>query len=481
MTRNAGVHGAAGGQLLFCRRASAGRFISPSFGRSDPAVETDRTTCLRTRVSPGRPAPDGDHFPGPLRRRAVVGFRASGAVAASSGDPVVGDLLRRDGLLRLPAAGIDERGVERRQRPRRARRPRDLGRPGRDRGRRLPACQNRDARRPRRPDRRAVAASSDLPGGRLVPTAASHLGRRRTARRTAAVRVPIPAGTPLGTYRVTLTATRRAPSLRRTNTATITVVDRIAPGRSASARPSEGAAFARRRPRPSRLRLRRPAQRHRRADLRRPGRHRRGASTPPAPGEKTFRVTTTDAAGNTTVATRRYRVLAPPPPERLDFTLAFDFSRATTSTRFTRLLVKEAPRGATLDGHLPRPLLPHPPRGAAPAARRRSPQRIGTRAITLRPWIRQSLRAGTVLTVTVTRPGAVGRVKTLTVRTNRRPLTRTTCLRPNSKIRARLLLGVSRILPRVGLTRRKPPEYGRSDGMTCFGGIQEDADDGFDQ
>ena len=35
--------------------------------------------------------------------------------------------------------------------------------------------------------------------------------------------------------------------------------------------------------------------------------------------------------------------------------------------------------------------------------------------------------------VTVSRPGAVGRVKTLTARTNRRPLTRTTCLRPNSK------------------------------------------------
>ena len=52
---------------------------------------------------------------------------------------------------------------------------------------------------------------------------------------------------------------------------------------------------------------------------------------------------TTDAAGNTTAATRRYRVVAPPPPERLNFTLGFDFSRATSSTRFTRLLVKEAP------------------------------------------------------------------------------------------------------------------------------------------
>ena len=143
-------------------------------------------------------------------------------------------------------------------------------------------------------------------------------------------------------------------------------------------------------------------------------------------------MTTTDGAGNTATLTRSYRVVPPPPPERLNFTLGFDFSRAGTSTRFTRLLIKEAPRGATVEVSC---------RGRTCPTRRvrgkRQPttftQPIGTRAITLRPWIRKALRAGTVLTVTVTRPAAVGRVKTLTVRTNRRPLTRTTCLRPNSK------------------------------------------------
>ena len=135
---------------------------------------------------------------------------------------------------------------------------------------------------------------------------------------------------------------------------------------------------------------------------------------------KTFRVTTTDAAGNTATSPAAYRVVAPPPPERLNFTLGFDFSSATTATRFTRLLVKEAPRGATLEVTCRGRSCPTRRVGGT---RRRTTftQRIGTRAITLRPWIRTSLRAGTVLKVTVTRPGAVGRVKTLTARTNRRP------------------------------------------------------------
>ena len=247
-----------------------------------------------------------------------------------------------------------------------------------------------------------------------------------TARRRAIVRVTVPAGTPLGTYTVSLTATAgAAPELRRANTATITVVDRIAPAVRIAA-PVEGATFL--------LGARVPADyvcadQPNGAGIRAcDGPVAAGAFVDTATaGEKTFRVTTTDAAGNTTVVTRRYRVLAPPPPERLNFTLGFDFSRATSSTRFTRLLVKEAPRGATLTVTC---------RGrSCPTRRGRATTftaRIGSRAITLRPWIRTTLRAGTALTVTVTRPGAIGRVKTLTARTNRRPLVRTTCLRPNS-------------------------------------------------
>ena len=90
---------------------------------------------------------------------------------------------------------------------------------------------------------------------------------------------------------------------------------------------------------------------------------------------------------------RQRRHHDPPLPRRRaptarapDFTLAFDFSRATTSTRFTRLLVKEAPRGATLEVTCRGRSCPtRRVRGAAPPAT--FTQRIGTRAITLRPWI----------------------------------------------------------------------------------------------
>jgi hypothetical protein len=69
-----------------------------------------------------------------------------------------------------------------------------------------------------------------------------------------------------------------------------------------------------------------------------------------APGVKTFGITSVDRAGNTATATRTYRVVAPslapaPAPELHD---GFDFACAGRSTRFTRLLVKDAPRGATI-------------------------------------------------------------------------------------------------------------------------------------
>ena len=260
--------------------------------------------------------------------------------------------------------------------------------------------------------------------------------------------MPIPAGAPLGTYRVILTATTG--ELGRSNTATITVVDRIAPAIRVST-PSEGAAFT------VGTRVRADyvcADQPNGTGLRTcSGPVATGAALDTAsPGEKTFRVTTTDAAGNTATATRRYRVIPPPPPERLDFTLAFDFARATTSTRFTRLLVKDAPRGATLEVTCRGRSCP-----TRSGRRLRFTQRVGTRAISLRPWIRRSLRAGTVLTVTVTRPGAVGRVKTLIGPHQPPAADENDVSAPELEDRPRVLLRVSRIPPTVGLTASKAP------------------------
>jgi hypothetical protein len=46
------------------------------------------------------------------------------------------------------------------------------------------------------------------------------------------------------------------------------------------------------------------------------------------------------------------------------------------------------------------------------------------------------LRAGAVLTVTVTKPGSFGMVKKLTVKRNKRPTLTTSCLTLDSKAKA---------------------------------------------
>jgi hypothetical protein len=435
----------ADGSATFTRNASYvaqldGRFPPPAGLRwegysstelpFDPTLPDDRETRIEPEfVLP--PGADGAPFEGPFRWRAVVGFRPTGAGAAGASDPIVCDELPggiecfdspATGVTSSLSSGVSDLGVL-------------VGRGGLV-GQGETAVitfplANRDggglgARTV------ALSASSAVPGATAAPTAGS-VTVPANGSATAGVRVVVPPGTPLGTYAVTLSAATG--DLRRSNVASITVVDRIAPAIRVN-RPVDGARwFVGERVAADFACADQPNGSGVRACT---GSVPLGAPLDTAtPGTKTFRVTSEDRAGNTATATRTYRVDAlrtppAPPPERLNFTIGFDFSSASRSTRFTRLLVKEAPRGATVQVTC---------RGRSCPTRRvrgsRRPaaftQRVGTRAITLRPWIRKPLRAGTVLKVTLTRPGAVGRVKTLTVRTNRRPLTRTTCLRPNSK------------------------------------------------
>ena len=52
--------------------------------------------------------------------------------------------------------------------------------------------------------------------------------------------------------------------------------------------------------------------------------------------------------------------------------------------------------------------------------------------LSLKPFIRKPLKAGTRIVVTVTRPGAIGIVKTLTVQPAKRPTIATRCLAPGA-------------------------------------------------
>jgi hypothetical protein len=84
-------------------------------------------------------------------------------------------------------------------------------------------------------------------------------------------------------------------------------------------------------------------------------------------------------------------------------------SRAPAARPASPACWSKTPHAARPSGELPRPLLP------ALAARQPSPNASApARSPSTRGSARR-LRAGTVLTVTLTRPGPIGRVKTLTV------------------------------------------------------------------
>jgi hypothetical protein len=117
---------------------------------------------------------------------------------------------------------------------------------------------------------------------------------------------------------------------------------------------------------------------------------------------------------------------------RINVTIAFGFPSATKTTAFNLLQVKGAPAGATVKVTCKGKTCPKQKGKLARLIKRNAP-----RALTLKPWLKKPLRAGTVLTVTVTKPDSFGMVKKLTVRANKRPTITTTCLQPNSKSRAR--------------------------------------------
>ena len=104
-------------------------------------------------------------------------------------------------------------------------------------------------------------------------------------------------------------------------------------------------------------------------------------------------------------------------PERLSPTLSYGFSRlGRKSSRFTTLSVKGVPRGATVQVSCSK--------GCARKAM--TSARSGT--VSLKPFVRRSLRVKTKITVRVTKPGTLGVIKTFTVRARKRPSITTTCL-----------------------------------------------------
>ena len=368
----------------------------------DPALPDDRTT----RLEPEFTLPDGVDgapFEGPFQWRAVVGFRQTGAGAANPGDPIDCEALGSTVCFDSPNAGVANSlsaAVS------------DLGVLA---GRSASVAQGQTVAVPfpllnldgggLGAHTVTLAASSDVPGATVAPTA-GEISVPADGSATASVRVTVPAGKPLGSYTVSLTATSgAAPDLRRSNTATITVVDRQAPAIRVN-RPADGATFF--------VGERVPAD-YACADG--PGGSGVRSCTGPIatgapldttiPGAKTFRVTTSDGAGNTAVATRSYRVVAPP-------------ARAPELHAGLRLLARErvhplhAPAregGPARRNRRTSPAAAVPARPAASAARAGrppSPNASGPARSPCAPGSASHCAPAQSSTVTVTKPGASG-------------------------------------------------------------------------
>src|SRR5690242_16531527 len=89
----------------------------------------------------------------------------------------------------------------------------------------------------------SLTASTAVPGSGATPsTTTLHIAPNTT--QNVNVSVPVPAATPLGSYKVTLSAAEGSPAIVRSNSATVTVVDTQAPAIRIST-PAQGSTFTR--------------------------------------------------------------------------------------------------------------------------------------------------------------------------------------------------------------------------------------------
>jgi hypothetical protein len=129
----------------------------------------------------------------------------------------------------------------------------------------------------------------------------------------------------------------------------------------------------------------------------------------------------------------RPQAVAPPPlaggtapggaPRRLVVTVGFNYKAGKRGTRLTKFVVKDVPRGATVDARCAR------------GCSRKSYVKRGVRTTTIKlgPIAKRKLKVGTKITITVTATGTIGAVKTVTIRRLKAPTVATRCLPPGAK------------------------------------------------
>ena len=108
-------------------------------------------------------------------------------------------------------------------------------------------------------------------------------------------------------------------------------------------------------------------------------------------------------------------------------TLSYAFKVTTKRTTLTRLTVKRIPRGAKLRATCE-------PRKGRKRCRIKPYTRNDVRGTrSLKRFTGKRLKPGVVIEVRVTKPGMIGAVKLLKIRSRKAPATDTKCLRPGGK------------------------------------------------
>ena len=108
-------------------------------------------------------------------------------------------------------------------------------------------------------------------------------------------------------------------------------------------------------------------------------------------------------------------------------TLSYAFKVTTKRTTLTRLTVKRIPRGAKLKATCK-------PKTGRKRCRIKTYTRSGVRGTrSLKRFIGKRLKPGVVIAIRVTKPGMIGAVKLLKIRSRKAPTTDTKCLRPGDK------------------------------------------------
>ena len=259
----------------------------------------------------------------------------------------------------------------------------------------------------------ALTATTNVPGtGPFVATPTVTVEPNGTG--NAEVTVRVPPGTPLGSYELRLNAATGTPAVTRSNTATIEVVDKIAPTIQVMSPPQNAT-----------LRLGQKVKADYSCADELNGSGLLSCAGPVAsgallktgsPGAKTFTVNATDKAGNKTTVTRTYNVKA----SAVGSTVAWSTRFWPTYTIFTQMVIKRVPAGATIR-------LTCKGNGCPFKKKKLKQKKAGNRKVT-KLFKRSRLGVKSTIIVRVTKPKFIGSYDRFTVRPNNKPTWKVLCL-----------------------------------------------------